>query len=385
LLVEDDIETMHASQLAVLLANLGLFVSAAPQISRLFHESIWDVVEKSPLQVQLLPSRHPSNVDVVITNKGERGTYYPLSQKDLMSALQLYNANDEPIPKVHPEDEVSHARVRFQSQFQLVKPGESLVHELEILSEYDLEAGETYYVQVGGEMPYYHEGQDQQAAVSPHTHIFEADVLPFTAPSYLPPKRWVQNATTADAPDITISACSDSQMGQMLTQTVPHALEQVKKSITYVQSGANRDAMKSFFKADDANTRKVIIERLTKMATALESRTGPARVECLEKKDQYYSYCVNIGAVAITNPTTGAVSICPASKRYPVKFKACGDSNWGGTLVHELTHSNVVYKPVTTDITYTLAGCKGLSTARALTNANNFNFLADSVMLGRSC
>jgi hypothetical protein len=383
--VVDDSDTMRTIALNLILGGLVFFASATPHISRLFHESVWDDVKNSPLQVQILPSKTPNNIDIIITNKAERGSYYPLSNRDLMSTLQIYNANDEPIPKVHPEDQLSHARIRFQSELKLVRPGESLTYELDVLSEYGLEAGETYYIQVGGELPYHHEGQEQTAAGSPQTHMFEAEILPFTAPSYLPPRRWVQNATTAGAPDITITACSDSQMGQMLTQTVPHAMEQVKKSIAYVQSGANRDTMKNFFKADDANTRKVIIDRLTKMMTALESRTGPARVECLEKKDQYYNYCVNIGAVAITNPTTGAVSICPASKRYPVKFRTCGDSNWGGTLVHELTHSNVVYKPVTTDITYTLAGCKGLSAARALTNANNFNFLADSVMQGKSC
>jgi hypothetical protein len=91
------------------------------------------------------------------------------------------------------------------------------------------------------------------------------------------------------------------------------------------------------------------------------------------------------GAVAMTDAASGKVTICSASKRYPVEFKRCGDSNWGGNLVHELTHSQVIYKPNTVDVTYELRGCKGLTTQRALQNAANFNFLADSVMQGKSC
>ena len=146
--------------------------------------------------------------------------------------------------------------------------------------------------------------------------------------------------------------------------------------------------MQNFFKADDKATKKIIIDRLTAIVKALETENSRQRIGCSEATGpdkRNHQLCVAAGAMAMTDPATGKVSFCPLAKRYPVEFKSCGDSNWGGVLLHELTHSPVVFKPTTQDITYSLSGCKGLSKSRALLNANNYKFLADSVLRGKSC
>jgi hypothetical protein len=377
---------MRPSPFCVLLGTIVSCVSAK-QISRLFDESVWSEIEQSPFNVQLLPSKiSPNAVEAVITNGGSTGIYYPLSAEKLMSKLQLYDSNDEPASRFHPHLPVNKTATS-PIQYQLLTPGASVVHELEITAEYELDPEAQYYVQVGGLMPFYQEGQEPSMAES-QSHIFEADILPFTAPAQLPRKKYTQSSEASTTQNVLLETCSDAEMNAKLLKTIPHALEQANKSLAYVQSGTNRDIMKNFFKADDEATRKVIADRFAAIIKTLQTKTGPGKVVCSEPTGadkRNHQMCVAAGAVAMTDPTSGKVSFCPASKRYGVEFKRCGDSNWGGTLIHELTHSNVVFKPVTQDITYSLQGCKGLSTARALQNANSFNFLADSVMQGKSC
>jgi hypothetical protein len=378
--------TMHPFRLYGLLSTINLFVSAK-QISRLFDDSVWSEVDKSPLRAQLVPSKIlPNVVEAIITNRGAKGTYYPLNTEEFMTKLQVYNSNDEPVTRISPHLPKSQLAT-YPNQYNLVKPGASLVRELDIGTKYELDPGEQYYVQVGGFMPFYHEDQ-QPSAANTQSQIFEADVLPYTARTQVPPRKYTSSSEVSVASDVLIGNCSDSEMNTKLLQTIPHALVQAKKSLAYVQTGANRDIMQNFFKADDEATRKVIADRFAAIIKVLETKTGPGRVGCSEPTGadkRNHQLCVAAGAVAMTDPQSGKVSFCPASKRYPVEFKRCGDSNWGGTLIHEMTHSVVVFKPVTQDITYALQGCKALSTARALLNANSFNFLADSVMQGKSC
>jgi deuterolysin len=377
---------MGPFQFYVLLGTM-VFPASAIHISRLFDESVWSEVDKSPLQVQLLPSKNSSNaVEVIITNRGSKETYYLLSTEELMTKLQLYDSNDEPVAKVlphHSDGQITTSPLPYQK----LKSGASMARELDFVTKYDLSSGEQYYIQFGGFIPFYHEGQQPSIANS-QSQIFEADVLPFTAPTQLPLKRYKHSSKTSMAQHILISNCLDLEMNAKLIRAIPHALEQAKKSLIYVKTGANRDTMRNFFKADDEATRKVISDRLIAIIKTLETRIGPGRVGCSDatgagKRD--HQICVKAGAVAMTDPQSGKMSICPASKRYAVEFKHCGDSNWGGNLIHEMTHSVTVFKPITQDITYTLQGCKSLSTARALQNANNFNFLADSAMQGKSC
>lgn len=363
----------------VLFATFVAFVLAT-NVARLFDESVWSEIDGSPLKARLISGSSGDHIEAIITNAGSQATYWSLSEEDLTSKLQVYNSDDEPAAR----GVSAHAHEASNTTYQLLEPGASTTTRLDVLEEYDLTPGGQYYLQLGGFMPYYYANQDPSMAQT-QSHIFEAKVLPFTAPTSLPPKRYTNAPAT---PNVLFEACVDAEMGAKLKKAVPQALIQAKKSIAYVQNGTDRKIMQNFFKSDSPETRKIIIDRFTVIIKILSSEGGPAKLACSSASGSgatNHRLCVAAGAVAMTDPPSGKVSLCPAAKKYPVEFKACGDSNWGGTLIHEMTHSKVVFTPVTTDITYTLQGCKGLSTQRALLNANSFNFLADSVMLGRSC
>jgi deuterolysin len=298
----------------------------------------------------------------------------------------MYNETDQPAVKAVPQGPGGFVDAA-PSEFQMIEAGESVVRKLEIMPEFELAAGEKYYLQLGGFMPFYHANQKPSVADS-QSQIFEADILPFTAPLELPPTSYRRIAEAATVPNVLVTTCSDAEMNAKLVKTIPHGLEQAKKTLAFIKTGNSRDTLTNFFKSNDEATKKVISDRFSAIIKTLEGTTGPGKVGCSEATGpdkRNHQLCVQAGAVAMTDPTSGKVSFCPASKRYPVEFKRCGDSKWGGTLIHELTHSGVVFKPTTQDITYALQGCKALSTARALNNANSFNFLADSAMQGKSC
>jgi len=351
------------------------------QVQRLFDESVWDQVEASPIHVKLLPSRNPGNVRAIITNKGSKVAYYAINQ--LHTTMNLYNADDEPVQKTDPQLGGYFAE---PEQYQRFRQGESTENEFEIVSKYEVNANEAYYVQVGGYLPFYLEGQHPDNAQT-QSQIFEADILQFTAPSNLPETRLriIQNSM---APSIVFNNCSDADHSQKLSKSIPNAIAQAKKAITYVQTGKDRTIMQNFFKDDSADTRNVIVQRMQAIIKSLESKTGPGTLTCATANNaqaQNARPCSKQGVGAFTESQTGRIVFCPASKRFPGEFVRCNDNNMPGVLLHELTHSRVVFKPSTVDVAYPAAQCKTLSKAKALLNANSFNWLASSAWQGKSC
>jgi hypothetical protein len=69
---------------------------------------------------------------------------------------------------------------------------------------------------------------------------------------------------------------------------------------------------------------------------------------------------------------------------YPAEVKRCYYPNFPGAILHELSHSTAVYKPSTNDYA-TGDGCKKLTEARGLNNADSYNMYAQSIYLGRVC
>jgi len=187
-------------------------------------------------------------------------------------------------------------------------------------------------------------------------------------------------------------------MNDKLTRSIPLALTMAKRTIEFVKSADSKETMINFFKGNDAKTKNAVISRLNAVVKALETQTRNARlnpysntvgkIQCAEPTASGgtdYNWCSRHKALAMTDPANGRVTFCPIAKPYPVEFVHCDDGGWPGTIIHELTHSRIVMKPNTVDTAYAANDCKALSAQKALLNANNFNFLAESAMQGMSC
>ena len=136
---------MHSFQSYVLLSTIICYASAK-QISRLFDKSLWSEVDKSPIKVQLqLSPSSPNIIQATITNQGLQDTYYPLSTKDIITKLQVYDSNDEPVVR-HPPPDIEDHRATSPSQYQMLKSGASIVRGFEVATKYELNPGEQYYI-----------------------------------------------------------------------------------------------------------------------------------------------------------------------------------------------------------------------------------------------
>jgi hypothetical protein len=359
----------------------------AVQISRLFDQSAHDDVLASPFQVQLTQSEKYGNVRAIVTHNGTQPSLYPLDSNYFITKVQVYDSYDRPVDTLKPQ---IHSYYPDEStKFERMTEGTTMNLDIDILENFIVEPNEKYYVQVGGFIPYLVEGQSKQRDFE--SAMFEADIFAFTTPADVP-IRYSRNVEVDSAPGIMFNSCSDAEMDAKLGKTIPIALNVAKKAISFVKSEAGRETLQNFFKSNDESTKKVIIDRFTALIKHLETKSGPIKLGCADSKpkDQVAQrdnqLCVqHQGALAFTETMTGKVVICALQNRFAVEFKRCGDNNWTGTLIHELTHARPVYSPNTIDVAYPLQQCKQLTTSRALQNANSYNWLIQSMLQGKSC
>jgi hypothetical protein len=294
---------MRSFQINILLGTLALAASAK-QISRLFDQSVWSEVEASPFHVELVASQNSTNVQAIITNRASTPVYYPLSTEELVSKLQLYTEDDIPVEMAAGTHTHSHA-AHPPTEYQRLEVESSVTRNFDLAVHYELSPSVQYYVQVGGLIPFYREGQASEAAQS-QSHMFEAAVLPFEAPSTLPVRVSRVNQGF-QSPNIVVATCSDKEMNEKMVKAVPHALLQIKKSIEYVKTGKDRTIMNNFFKSDSEQTKGTVLARFEAMAKALESTTGPGRLQCAEssssgKGERVFSLINSIKYPVLTSP-----------------------------------------------------------------------------------
>ncbi|KAF2669930.1 zincin [Microthyrium microscopicum] len=367
-------------------ARLSLFAAAfavanGQGISRFFQESFQPQIDASPLHVELQTSEFPGKIQAIISNRAEKTAYFSTSGNPLASqaeaGIRVYDQDEQLISIASPE-----AHVIGTDDFQMIPAGKSIVRDIS-LNDYEVKAGERYFAQSAGYVPYYLEGQMPDAAAS-QTAMFEANVLSFIASGTgnIPINNKAVQAPAAN--QVLFKGCKDKTLELALNKTFDIALTMTTKTIEYIKTGKDREAFKTWFKNDDPETHKAVLARYEPIAKALATKTGPITIECAES-DWGVNYCKVRQALAYTDPPIGKASFCPDSKFYPVECKRCNDGNQAGNLIHELTHMSPIYKPPTVDHCQGSTPCKALSAAKMIMNANNYNMLAQSIYLGKPC
>jgi hypothetical protein len=365
----------------VFLIPFFVAIATSQKISNFFDESFQSQVEASPLHVELQTSEITGHIRAIVSNQGAKAAFFSTSGNPLStgaeSKVRVYNENEENISFLGPE---AHQRNPAGVDYQMLSAGESVVREIGV-TDYELNPGQQYFVQAAGYVPYYLEGQTSESALS-QSAMFEANVLSFTAPETLSPK--IKAVETPASPSIIFSGCKDKQVEALLEQMFALALNMTTRTIEYVNNGKDREAFKTWFKNDDAETRKAVLSRYLPIQKALSTKTGPITIQCAES-DWGVNYCKQRQALAYTEPQLGRASFCPASKYYPAECKRCNDGNHAGNLIHEMTHMSPIFSPPTVDHCQGSTPCKALSPAKMIMNANNYNMLAQSIYLGKPC
>jgi hypothetical protein len=335
----------------------------------------------SPLHIQLQHSEIFGNVQAIITNRGTTTAYFstwrnPLSTDENARKLDVITVKDEFVQFVKAEGFVNTETI--PEDYERLAAGNSITREINIAANYDIQSEEEYFILGRGSVQYHLEGQSLETILSA---TYETNILPFTAPK-TGPLRYANGVQVPTASNYIFQSCADQVLSDKLNKSIPIAATVAKKAAENTAGGKSKEAFVAYFKTDSTENRKKVADRFTAMYKTLMDGKGPTKIGCRAKCQGYYA----VGA-AWTEPTTGKTEFCPAmgSKTYDEDVKRCNRANFPGVIIHELSHSSVLYRPSTGDRAGSPQQCKALLEAQALTNADNFNLYAQSVYLDTVC
>lgn len=363
------------------LITLSLISVALPSVlgrgvrrSTLYDASVQAQLATSPLQVTLQPSESAGKVEAIITNHGLRAAYFStrnnvLSPDTQARKVDVLNSQQEYVQFLNAEG--LPTSLEISDEYEIIPPGVSTVREIDIASNYELESGKQYLIQAGGFVPFRMEGEETWTASA----AYETNVLHFTAPKVVK-----FHAPVEIADKYILQTCADETLMKKLNTSIALAAQVAKVVAEKTAAGKNKDAFEAYFKEDTPEARKKVADRYTAIYKTLTDAKGPTRIACRAECTGYYA----IGA-AWTGPTTGLTELCPAMKAYPAEMKVCNRMNWPGVLMHELSHSGILFRPSTADTAQGPAACKKLSAKQAITNADTFNMYGQSVFLDKVC
>lgn len=128
--------------------------------------------------------------------------------------------------------------------------------------------------------------------------------------------------------------------------------------------------LKQFFKDDSDVTKTAVSERLTAIATHCNSKTGPIKVFCTD----WWGACTRAGVWAYSISGLDFAVICDRSFfDLPPTTKVCREYDIAGHMIHEFSHIETVYSPMTHDYERAYDDVLKLSSGKALLNAESYN------------
>ncbi len=172
-----------------------------------------------------------------------------------------------------------------------------------------------------------------------------------------------QGASTPGTMGLAFSGCTSSQTST-ITSAIAAAKTMANNSTSYLNAGTNGTRYKKWFGTYSSTRYATARSHFSAIKTALDSK--PIVVDC-SCKQSYYAY------VYPTQPYK--IYVCNAFWSAPMS----GTDSKGGTLVHELSHFNVV--AATDDHAYGQSAAASLAISnptKALDNADSHEYFAEN-------
>jgi peptidyl-Lys metalloendopeptidase len=238
--------------------------------------------------------------------------------------------------------------------FARVPPGRSITARVELTSLYDMSQPGSYEISYRGAVRDLLPSEKGLAMMPSNTLRIEVtgDARPSDV-EFL--NSLAQNATTSS---LTYSRCTATQQTGV-AQAVAAASSYADSARVVLAGNATGPRFLTWFKATtNLATAKT---HFNKIDEAFDIK--PVEVDCGCKK-QYYAY------VYPNQPYK--IYVCRAFWTAPVT----GTDSRGGTLIHEMSHFDVVAG--TDDIAYGQAACKNLTAAQAINNADTHEYYAEN-------
>jgi peptidyl-Lys metalloendopeptidase len=238
--------------------------------------------------------------------------------------------------------------------FARLAPGRSLKGRVELTSLYDMSQPGTYEISYRGAIrdlvP-----SETGAAMLPSNTV-RIDVTGDARPSDAEFMKAMAEA--AAVASLSYTKCTATQQTGV-AQAVAAASAYADEARSVLASGATGARFTTWFKATSNLSRAA--SNFFKIDEAFD--TKPVVVDCGCKK-KYYAYVYPAQAYKIY--------VCRAFWSAPVT----GTDSRGGTLIHEMSHFDVVAG--TDDIAYGQAACKNLTAAQAIINADTHEYYAEN-------
>lgn len=149
----------------------------------------------------------------------------------------------------------------------------------------------------------------------------------------------------------------------------------VKQAQAAAQAATSGSATKfnEYFKTTATADRQYVAKRFTAVAKECQNTPGGIlNVYCSDK----YNYCSD-DTFAYTVPADNNVIWCNQYWTHDTETTQCHGDDKTGTTIHEYTHANAVFSPGTNDYAYGYSACSKLTRAKALENADTYEYYAN--------
>ncbi len=256
--------------------------------------------------------------------------------------------------------------------YYLLKPGASHTTKVEISALYDMTVTGDYSVRYHAEsMNLFTAAPDAKGKLAVATEMGEMESAPVSlwidgmharGTKIGSPFELSKQANPSPA-GVSFSNCTSSQ-SSTITSAIAAAKTMANSSVNYLNAGTQGTRYKKWFGTYSSTRYATARSHFVNIKAALDSK--PVVVDC-SCKQSYYAY------VYPTQPYK--IYVCNAFWSAPMS----GTDSKGGTLVHELSHFNVV--AATDDHAYGQSAAASLAISnptRALDNADSHEYFAEN-------
>ncbi len=258
--------------------------------------------------------------------------------------------------------------------YYVLKPGQSYTRKVELSGMYDMSVTGDYSVKYhaasvnlfmptsNGVAKMGQSGNIDEIASAPVTMFIDGRLPRGTVvgPTFDLAK---QGGGTSGTMGVSFSSCTSSQQST-INSAMTAAKTMANSSVNYLNAGTNGSRYKKWFGTYSSTRYATARSHFVNIKNALDSK--PVVVDC-SCKQSYYAY------VYPTQPYK--IYVCNAFWSAPMS----GTDSKGGTLVHELSHFNVV--AATDDHAYGQSAAASLAISnptRALDNADSHEYFAEN-------
>jgi peptidyl-Lys metalloendopeptidase len=357
------------------LVTLGTATVLAAAITSVFAaaEAAPKMETANPLRVSMM-SLGNGNVEVIVTNtsrKTARVLKWQLPSAEAESNLFMISRDGE---EVSYEGRMIKRSAPTSADYAILRPGQSRKVTVDLGDAYDMSKGGAYNVTFASSL--------QAGSMSGGAQLKQSNGQPMVAQS-APMQIWVEggapspterlNLTTANqklAPTVVTNGVNYVGCTSSRTTSAGTAVNSARTYATnakgYLNAGSTGPRFTSWFGAYTSSRYTTVKQHFTNISSAINQNAGQITINC-GCTQSYYAY------VYPTQPYQ--IYVCNAFWSAP----NTGTDSKAGTLIHEMSHFNVVAS--TDDWAYGQSAAKSLASSnptKAIDNADNHEYFAEN-------